>query len=177
MTMTVRTAVEPLAVVSAVRSAIAELDGDLPIAEVRSMQRVLSNSISRTSFVMTVLVIAAFIALVLGAVGLYGVLSYVVSQRTAEIGIRLALGDSPAAVRRMVLAYGLRIVGTGILIGLVAAVALGRLMSTQLYGVSPVDPVTLVAAAAIFLTVAVLASLLPAVRAACTSPASALRAS
>jgi putative ABC transport system permease protein len=100
-----------------------------------------------------------------------------VSQRTAEIGIRLALGDSPAAVRRMVLAYGLRIAGTGILIGLVAAVALGRLMSTQLYGVSPVDPVTLIAAAAIFLTVAVLASLLPAVRAACTAPASALRTS
>ena len=117
MTMTVRTAVEPLSLVSAIRSAIAEVDGDLPMAKVQSMERVLGDSMSRTSFTMSVLVIAALVALFLGAVGIYGVLSYVVSLRTPEIGIRLALGASPGAVRRMVLSQGMRLAGAGALIG------------------------------------------------------------
>jgi predicted permease len=176
MTMTVRTAVEPLSAVSAIRSAIAELDGELPIAEVQSMERVLADSMSRTSFTMSVLVIAALIALFLGATGIYGVLSYVVSQRTPEIGIRSALGASPANVRRMVLSQGMRLAGSGLLLGLIAAVTLGRVMQAQLYGVNPVDPVTLLAASLIFLAVAILASLLPAARAARTPPMDALRA-
>jgi putative ABC transport system permease protein len=176
MTMTVRTAVEPLSLVSTIRSAIAELDSDLPMAKVQSMERVVGNSMSRTSFTMSVLLIAAVIALFLGAVGIYGVLSYVVSQRTAEIGIRSALGASPGAVRRMVLSQGMWLAGIGLLIGLVAALMLGRVMVAQLYEVSPVDPVTLVAASATFLTVAILASLRPAARAAGTTPVDALRA-
>ena len=128
MTMTVRTAVEPLSMVSAIRGAIAELDGDLPMAKVQSMERVLGDSMSRTSFTMSVLLIAALIALFLGAVGIYGVLSYVVSLRTQEIGTRLALGASPGAVLRMVLSQGMRLAGVGALTGLVAAVALGRVM-------------------------------------------------
>jgi ABC-type antimicrobial peptide transport system permease subunit len=162
--------------VSAIRSAIAELDGELPIAEVQSMERVLADSMSRTSFTMSVLVIAALIALFLGATGIYGVLSYVVSQRTPEIGIRSALGASPANVRRMVLSQGMRLAGSGLLLGLIAAVTLGRVMQAQLYGVNPVDPVTLLAASLIFLAVAILASLLPAARAARTPPMDALRA-
>jgi ABC-type antimicrobial peptide transport system permease subunit len=141
------------------------------------MRRVLGDSMTRTSFTMSLLVISALIALFLGAVGIYGVLSYVVSQRTPELGIRSVLGASPGAVRRMVLSQGMRLAGVGVLIGLVGAVALGRVMVAQLYGVSPVDPVTLVVASAIFLGVAVLASLLPAARAAGTAPADALRAS
>ena len=176
MTMTVRTAVEPLSLVSAIRGAIAELDPDLPMANVRSMQRVLGDSMSHTSFTASVLTIAALVALFLGSVGIYGVLSYVVSQRTAEIGIRTALGATPESVRRMVLSQGMWLAGVGVLIGLVAAVALGRLLATQLYGVSPVDPVTIAAAAAIFVAVAALASLLPAARAAGTAPVDALRA-
>ena len=176
MTMTVRTAVEPLSLVSTIRGAIAEVDSDLPMAKVQSMERVLGNSMSRTSFTMSVLVIAALIALFLGAVGIYGVLSYVVSLRTLEIGTRLALGASPGAMRRMVLSQGMRLTGVGVLIGLVAALVLGRLMVALLYGVSPVDPTTLVATSAIFLAVAVLASLLPAARAARTAPVDALRA-
>ncbi len=175
--MTVRTAVEPLSLVSAIRSAIAEVDRDLPMAKVQSMERVLGDSMSRTSFTMSVLVIAALIALFLGAVGIYGVLSYVVSLRTPEIGTRLALGASPGAMRRMVLSQGMRLTGVGALIGLVAALVLGRIMVALLYGVSPVDPTTLVATSAIFLAVAVLASLLPAARAASTAPVDALRAS
>ena len=111
----------------------------------------------------------------LGSVGIYGALSYIVSQRTTEIGIRTALGATPERVRRMVLSQGIRLAGVGVLVGLVAAAALGRLLVTQLYGVSPVDPVTIAGAAAIFVAVAMLASLLPAARAARTAPAEALR--
>jgi putative ABC transport system permease protein len=175
MTLTVRTAVEPLSLVNAIRSAIAELDPDLPMADVRAMQRVLGDSMSRTSFTASMLMIAALVAVFLGSVGIYGALSYIVSQRTTEIGIRTALGATPERVRRMVLSQGMRLAGVGLLVGLVAAIALGRLLATQLYGVSPVDPVTIGAAAAIFVAVAMLASLLPAVRAARTAPAEALR--
>jgi putative ABC transport system permease protein len=176
MTMTVRTAVEPLSLVTTIRSAIAEVDQDLPMARVQSMERVLGDSMSRTSFTMSVLVIAALIALFLGAVGIYGVLSYVVSLRTPEIGTRLALGASPGSVRRMVLSQGMQLAGAGALIGLVAALALGRVIAALLYGISPFDPVTLVATSAIFVGVAGLASLLPASRAARTAPVDALRA-
>ncbi len=176
MTMTVRTSVEPLGVVSAVRSAIAEVDADLPMGKVQTMERVVGDSMNRTTFTACVLLIAALVALFLGSVGIYGVLSYVVSQRTAEIAIRSALGASPEAVRRLILSQGLRLTGIGVLIGLATAVALGRLLATQLYGVSPVDPVTIAAAAALFLAVALFASLLPAARAAGTAPVDALRA-
>jgi ABC-type antimicrobial peptide transport system permease subunit len=122
-----------------------------------------------------VLVIAALVALFLAAVGIYGVLSYVVSLRTQEIGIRLALGASPGDVRRMVLSQGMRLAVAGAVIGLVAATALGRVIVALLHGVSPFDPVTLLATSSIFLSVAVLASLLPATRAARTAAADALR--
>ncbi len=175
MTMTIRTAVEPLSLVSTIRTAIAEVDPDVPMVDVRSMQGVLGDSVSRTRFTMSLLVIAALIALFLGAVGLYGVLSYVVSQRAPEIGLRLALGASPGAMRGMVASQGLRLAGVGVLIGLIAALVLGRVMETQLYGVDPVDPVTLAAAAAVFLTVAIFASVLPARRAAAVAPMDTLR--
>ncbi len=174
--LAVRTAVEPVSLVGAIRGAIAEVDPDLPIADIRTMEGVLGASIARTSFTMSLLVISALIALFLGAVGIYAVLSYVVSQRTPEIGIRSALGATPDAVRRMILSQGMRFVGVGVLIGLVAAVALGQVLATQLYGVSPIDPVTIAITAAIFLGVAMLASFLPAARAAGTSPLDALRA-
>jgi predicted permease len=174
--MTVRTAAEPLGLVSTIRSAIAEVDRDVPLASVQTMERVLGDSMSHTSFTMSVLVIAALIALFLGAVGIYGVLSYVVTLRTPEIGTRLALGASPGAVLRMVLSQGMRLAGAGALLGLVAALALSRVIVALLYGVNPVDPITVVATLAIFLGVAVLASLLPAARAARTAPVDALRA-
>ena len=176
MTMTVHTAVEPLSVANAIRSAVGELDVDLTMANVRSMDRVLGNSISDTSFTMSLLLIGALIAVFLGMVGIYGVLSYLVSLRTAEIGIRSALGASPGDVRRMVLSQGMRLGALGVLLGLVAAVALGRVMRTLLYDTSPVDPVTLVAVSVIFMAVAIFASVVPAARAAGTSPVRALRA-
>lgn len=158
-------------------SETSELDADLPMANVRSIQDVLGDSLSRRSFTMSVLVTAALVALFLGSVGIYGVLSYVVSQRGTEIGVRLALGANPGNVRGLVLAQGMRLAGIGVLIGLIAAFALGRVILALLYGVSAADPATLVAAAVIFLAVAILASLMPAARAAGTAPADALRAS
>jgi len=172
----VRTSVDPLSLVVAIRSAIAEVEPDLPMADVQTMEDVLSSSMARTSFTMSLLVISALISLFLGAVGIYAVLSYVVSQRTPEIGIRSALGATPQSVRRMFVSQGMRLAVVGVLLGVVGAVALGRVLMTQLYGVSPIDPVTLVAGSAIFLGVAALASLLPAMRAAGTSPLDALRA-
>ena len=176
MTVTVRTAVEPLSLVNALRTAIAELDADVALANVRPMRAVVGDSMSRTSFTASVLTIAGLVALFLGAVGIYGVLSYVVTQRTPEIGIRSALGASPGAVLRMVLSQGMGVAGAGLLIGLVAAVVAGRVIATQLYGVRPFDVVTLVGATAIFLVVAGVASFLPAARAARTPPIDALRA-
>ena len=174
--LAVRTAVEPLSLLGAIRSAMAEVDPDLPMADVQTMQDVLGGSIARTSFTMSLLLISALVALFLGAVGIYAVLSYVVSQRTPEIGIRTALGATPEIVRRMILSQGMWLAGAGVLIGLVAAVALGQVLATQLYGVSSVDPLTIAVAAAIFVGAAMLASLLPAARAAGTSPLDALRA-
>lgn len=175
MTMTVRTAVEPLSLVAAIRGAIAELDADLPMARVRSMDDVLGDSMSRMSFTMSLLLVGALVALFLGAVGVYGVLSYVVSQRTPEIGIRAALGASPGDVLRLVLSHGVRLVMVGVAIGLVASFALGRVMQALLYETSPVDPVAFVAASATLMAVAIFASALPAMRAAKTAPIDALR--
>jgi putative ABC transport system permease protein len=176
MTMTVRTIVDPLSMVNSIRGAIAEIDGDLAMGKIQTMERVVGDSMSRTSFTASVLLIAALVALFLGSVGIYGVLSYVVSQRAAEMGIRSALGATPENVRRMILTQGMRLAGIGVLVGLVGAIAFGRFLATQLYGVSLVDPLTIAAAAAIFVGVAMVASFLPAARAAGTSPLDALRA-
>jgi predicted permease len=174
--LAVRTVVEPLSLVNAIRGALAEVDPDLPMSDVRTMEGVVGDSIARTTFTTSLLVLSALIALFLGAVGIYSVLSYIVTQRTPEIGIRSALGATPDAMRRMILSQGMWLAGAGVLAGLAAAIALGRLLAAQLYGVSPVDPVTIAAATAIFVAAALLASLLPAARAAGTSPLDALRA-
>ena len=175
MTLTVRTAIDPLRLVSPIRSAIAELDPDIPLADVRSMGRIVSDSISRASFTATLLSIAALVAFFLGTLGIYAVLSYIVSQRTTEIGIRAALGASGRSVRSMVLGQGLRLAGTGVLIGIGVTLALGSLLAAELYGVEPFDPATFATAVVIFLAVALFASLLPAARAAGTNPVDVLR--
>jgi len=176
MVMTVRTDGEPEALVPAIREAVEALDSDLPITEVRSMEDIVGASLSRTSFTMTMLVVAAVIALFLGSVGIYGVLSYVASQRTAEMGVRLALGADAGTVRRIILSQGMLLAALGVSAGLVAAIALGGVMSSLLFGVSASDPLTLVSVSVVFLAVAAAASLLPAERAARTPPAVALRA-
>ncbi|MED5564005.1 MAG: FtsX-like permease family protein, partial [Gemmatimonadota bacterium] len=175
MAMAVRTNADPLSLVPAIRSLIASMDAELPISEIRLMEGIVSDSLSRTSFTMTLLLLAAAIALFLGSVGIYGVISYIVAQRTDEIGVRLALGAGAPEVRWMILMQGMRLAVVGVVVGLLAAVAMGRLMTSLLYGISPFDVTTFVIGAVIFLVVAVLAGIIPAVRASRIPPAVALQ--
>ncbi len=175
MMMVVRTDQDPAMLIPGIRAAVTELDPDLPITAMRSLDDILADSLSRTTFTMTLLGLAAAIALFLGAVGVYGVLSYVATQRTAEMGVRLALGAEPSNIRGMILGQGILLGGVGIAIGLAGAAALSGVLGSLLYGVSPLDPLTLTIVAAVFLAVAALASAVPAERAARTHPAVALR--
>ena len=175
MTLTVHTAGPPLALVDPVRAKVRSLDPNLPIANVRTMEAYVARSIARTTFTMIMLIIAAGSALLLGAVGIYGVIAYVVSLRTQEIGIRMALGAQRRDVQRMVLRQGGVVVITGIAVGLLGAVALTRLMGALLFEISPLDATTFVATPLILGFVALVACLLPARRAASVSPSVALR--
>jgi len=171
----VRTDRDPLSLSPEIRSVIASMDPDLPVADIRSMRSVVGDSISRTSFTMAILGLAAGIALLIGGVGLYGVISYGVTQRTGEIGLRQVLGADAGSVRRLILRDGMRMAGAGVLIGLVTALGLGQFLSSLLYDVGPYDMVSLLAGAAVLLGVAGLASVIPAARAARIPPAAALR--
>jgi ABC-type antimicrobial peptide transport system permease subunit len=139
------------------------------------MEDVYNKSLARTSFTLVMLGIASAMALVLGIIGIYGVISYVVSQRRREIGIRLALGAQPGELQRMFVRYGLTLAGMGVAIGLGAAAGLMRLMKSLLFGISSLDPVTFAAVPFILIAAAVLATYLPARRAAKVDPLNALR--
>jgi putative ABC transport system permease protein len=176
MSIAIRTAGDPLNVMSAVRDQIRRLDADLPITDVRTMDAIIGESISRTSFTAFLLIVAAGIGLFLGSIGIYGVISYVVSQRTLELGIRQALGASSGSLRLMVLRQGVGLTALGLVIGVGAALALGKVITTLLYGVKAFDPITFIGGSAVMLTIAVLACLVPAQRAATVAPSQALRA-
>jgi predicted permease len=158
-----------------VRNAIWRVNPNLPLASVRTLDELLSRSMARTSFSLIMLGIAAGVALILGSIGIYGVISYIVSQRTRELGVRMALGAEAGAVRGMVLRQGLILSGIGVLIGLGAAAGLTRLMEALLFGVDPVDPLTFGAVALTLTVVALLASYLPAHRASKVDPVVAIR--
>ena len=159
-----------------IRRAIWSVNSNLPLAGVRTLEDILDRSTARTSFTLVMLGVATAVALLLGAVGVYGVISYVVSQRTREIGVRIALGAQTGAVMNMVLRHGLLLAGTGVAAGLLAAFGLTRLMSSVLYGVDPVDAITYVTVAVGTTVVVLFASYLPARRAAGVDPLEALRA-
>ena len=159
-----------------VREAVWSVNSNLPVASVRTMQEVYGESLARTSFTLVMLAIAGGMALVLGIIGIYGVISYAVSQRRREIGIRLALGAQQSELRRMFVRYGLTLAGVGVAIGLGSAVALMRLMKSLLFGISPLDPLTYAAVPVVLVAAAVLASYLPARRASAVDPMEALRA-
>jgi ABC-type antimicrobial peptide transport system permease subunit len=141
-----------------------------------TMQDLYAESLARTSFTLVMLAIAGAMALALGVIGIYGVIAYVVSQRTREIGIRLALGAEPRQLKKMFLLHGLALSGVGAVVGLVAAMALGRLMSSLLFGISPLDPTAYIAALGVTIAAAALASYLPARRAAAIDPLETLKA-
>jgi putative ABC transport system permease protein len=159
-----------------VQQAVWSVNASLPLAAVNTMQEVYSQSLARTSFTLVMLATAGTMALALSLIGIYGVISYAVSQRTREIGIRLALGARKGVLRWMFVRSALGLTGVGVVIGLAAAAALMRLMKTLLFGISPLDPLTFLAVPVILATAAALASYLPARRAAGIDPVEALRA-
>jgi putative ABC transport system permease protein len=152
------------------------VNSNLPLHLVRTLQDLYVQSMARTSFTLAMLAIAGVMALLLGIVGIYGVIAYAVTQRTREIGIRMALGAEPASLRQMFVRHGLLLAGVGAAIGLSAAAGLTRLMSSLLFGVQALDPLTYFGVAAILITAAALASYLPARRATKVDPLDALRA-
>jgi len=157
------------------REAIWSVNANLPVFQVQTVEDLNRQSMARTSFTLVMLAIAGGMALLLGIVGIYGVISYAVTQRRREIGIRMALGARPGELQRMIVCQGLILAGFGIALGAGAALGLSRLMKSLLYGVSPLDPLTYVAVAVVLVMSAVLASYLPARRAAAVDPLDALR--
>ena len=173
--LTIRTAGEPLAALPAIRNEIWSLDDRLPIANVGTAADLVRDAAARTSFALIMLGIASAVALLLGTIGVYGVISYIVSQRIREFGIRLAMGARVSQIRRMVVEQGLRVAAVGVAIGVLGGLALTRLMRALLFGVSATDPFTFLAVAAILVVVSAAAAYVPARRASRVSPASALR--
>jgi putative ABC transport system permease protein len=176
MSIVIRTTGDPSALTSSVRRTVREIDRDMPIAQLRTLDEVFARSVSTPRVAALLLGSFGVLALLLSAIGVYGVTSYSVARRTNEIGIRVALGARVREVVRLIVMQGMRpaIVGTALGIGL-AAFGM-RLMEKLLYGVTPGDPISLVAAAAILLLVGLAANWLPARRAAKVDPVSALRA-
>jgi predicted permease len=175
MTIAVRTSLDPASVTSAIRERVLAIDKGLPLYNIATMDQLVSNSVAQPRLNLSLLVAFATLALALAAVGVYGVMAYAVTQRTQEFGIRMALGASPADVLRQVFLEGGRLAALGLALGLVAALALTRLMASMLYGVKPSDPLSLGVAAALLAVVAFAACYIPARRATRVDPLVALR--
>jgi len=175
ITWIVRTKVEPFSLSTEIQEQLRTASGGLPVSHIRSMDQVRSESTQRTDFNMTLLVIFAGVALLLAAIGIYGLMAYSVQLRTQEIGIRMALGAGPQDVRTMVVKQGMRLALIGVFLGVAAALALTRLMASLLYGVKPWDPAAIVSVAVLLSAVALLATYFPARRASRVDPMIALR--
>ena len=174
--LAIRVSGDPLAFLPVVRRELQALNPRIPLSNPRTMSQVFREATARTSFTMSLLGAASGIALLLGLVGIYGVISYIVSQRTREIGVRMALGASAGSVRGMVVKHGLLLALGGVVLGLGAAALLSRVMASLLYGVGALDPITYATVGAALVGVATLASWIPALRAAGVDPSRALRA-
>ena len=172
---TVRTKLQPFSLSADIQRELREASGGLPVAHIRSMQQVVSESTARNDFNMTLLTIFAAVALLLAAIGIYGLMAYSVQQRTQEIGVRMALGANPHQVRRMVVLQGMQLNLIGVVLGVVASLALTHLMKSMLFGVEPWDPATIVVVVILLSFVTLLAAYLPARRASRVDPIVALR--
>jgi len=175
LSVVLRTAGDPALQTSALRSALAEIDPNQPLVKVRTMEENMATTVAQPRFRTWLIGILAMLALVLAAVGVYGVMSYTVTQRTSEIGVRVALGAQPKDVFRIIVGEGLRLALFGVGVGLVAALVLTRLLQSFLFGISAYDPLTFIAVSLLLTLVAVAASYFPARRATRVDPMIALR--
>ena len=175
MALAVRTSLDPVSVTSAIRNEVSGLDKELALYNVATMDQLISKSVAQSRLNLSLLAGFAGLALVLAAVGVYGVMAYMVAQRTHEFGIRMALGAMPTDVLKEVFLEGGRLAAVGLALGLIAAIPLARLMGSLLFGVTPGDPVTLLLAAVVLAVVAVAACYIPARRATRVDPMVALR--
>jgi putative ABC transport system permease protein len=175
MQLVVRAGADPGALTGPVRQTIHALDPDVPLHKVGAMRQLVSASVAQRRFTLLLIAVFAAVALLMAAIGLYGVMAYSVAQRTREIGIRVALGAQGADVLRLIVGRGLRLVTLGVALGLVAALALTRLMKKLLFEVSATDPLTFAGVALLLALVALLACWIPARRATKVDPVVALR--
>ena len=175
MTFVLRTRGDAASVATAARNAIQTIDPQQPVADVRTLESLVAGSIARQRFNTLLLAVFAIIALLLSVIGIYGVVSYSVTQRTPEIGIRTALGATASDILRLVLKSGMALTLLGIMIGLPAAIALTSLIKKLLFGVRPMDPLTFVSIPALLAVAALVACYVPARRAAKVDPVVALR--
>jgi predicted permease len=166
---------DPASLASAIRQAVLEVDPNQPVSRLKAMQDMVQNSLAPRRFAVRLLGFFAMVALFMSALGLYGVISYSVAQRTQEIGLRMALGAQSRSLLAMVVGQGLRLAAVGVVIGLILAMACSQMLQSQFFGVSAFDPLTFASIAAVLLGAASLASYLPARRAANVDPLRALR--
>jgi predicted permease len=171
-----RTTLDPAALAAPIRTAMREVEPTLPIFGVRTMDELFDLSVTNQRIMFTLLSVFAGLALLLAAIGLYGVLSYIVNQRTREVGIRMALGATAGEVRTLMLSQGLKLAGLGLGVGLLASLGVARLMDSLLYGVQPHDPLNLIVVSVVLLAIGLFASWLPSMRATRVNPVEALRA-
>jgi ABC-type antimicrobial peptide transport system permease subunit len=174
-TIVVRATVEPLSLALPIQRQISALDPEMPAYKVRTMQQIIGEATASQSFSAALVLAFALLSLMLAAVGLYGVLSYLVTQRASEIGIRMALGAQRSEVLRLVLVEGMRPVAFGLVLGLCGGAAAGMLIKSILYGTRPLDPGVFLSIAGSLLLTAVIASAVPALRACRIEPVQALR--
>jgi ABC-type antimicrobial peptide transport system permease subunit len=175
MTFVMRTAAPTATMAGAIREAIWQVDRNQPVGAVRTMDEQLENSLTRRRFSVTLLTVFGVVAVALAAIGLYGVLAFIVAQRRREIGVRMALGASPRNVIADILGQGLRLAAIGVGVGLVLALGATRLLSSLLYGTSTTDVATFASVSLLLIVIAAGASLVPALRASRVDPLIALR--
>ena len=175
MTVVMKTSVPPASLADAARAQVAAVDPNLPLSDVSTLADVVAQSISQQRFYLTLLTAFAAVALVLAAIGIFGVLSYAVAQRTREIGIRMALGAQGRSVITMIVRQAMILVLCGVVLGTAAALFLSETMTTMLFSITPTDPTTFVSVAGVLIGVALLAAYLPARRATRVDPIVALR--
>jgi ABC-type antimicrobial peptide transport system permease subunit len=176
MNVVVRTLGDPVALATAASAVVHALDPDLPIYNVQTMEQRVDESLARRRFSMLLLTLFAALALGLAAIGIYGVIAYLVQQGTRDLGIRMALGATPQRIVMLILRHGMSVALIGVVAGLASAFVLTRFMRNLLFGVAPADPVTFAAVALLLAAVAFVASYVPARRAARVDPMKALRA-